>query len=173
MRALHAESPYRHCLGCRPGRCYCRPGRCCNRRGRCGCPRGRHGRRARNRRRRHPTRIPRAAGFGRQHPTPRHSGNCPDPASTARASLSYSRVLAGRGARSGRFRGAVRQKATLPGGTYYPGTYCVTRTHSRPHTADSADALTCLITRFYSLALARRLRRGVGSPVPSTYEDAR
>jgi len=70
-------------------------------------------------------------------------------------------------------RAVVRQEDTLPGGTYYPGMYCVTRTTSQPHTADPAVALTCRVTRTYSLALARRLRRGVGSPVPSTYEDAR
>src|SRR5215469_2447578 len=131
---------------------------------------GRHrARRARSCHRRHPTGIPHGGGLRCQHPSRRRLG----PASTARTSLGYSRVLAGRGQEAvASERWSARELRYLAVPTTRPGLRH-SYDPSQPHTADWADALTCPCTRFYSLALARRLRRGVGSPVPSTYEDAR
>ena len=70
------------------------------------------------------------------------------------------------GGHGGRERAAIRQENTLPGDTYYPGTYCVTLALRKQRHLHAGNAA-------YLLTLARRPRRVVGSPVPSTYEVAR
>jgi hypothetical protein len=67
----------------------------------------------------------------------------------------------------GRKRAGHRQPLTLPGGTDHYGAY------RHPRSRRAAGRLKISLTGHHSLALARRLRRGVGSPVPSTYDDAR
>src|SRR5262249_7823021 len=122
----------------------------------------RYGHRARSRR--HPMPIGHVAAGLSRCALLSHNRRRPDPPSTARTSLGYSRVLAGRG-ESGRKRAAVRQ-----GKTRYlavPTIPALFASYSPP-TVRAAKARGFLDPTAYSPALARRLRRGVGSPVPRT-----
>lgn len=88
----------------------------------------------------------------------------PGPANKTRASLSYSRVLACRGSTSGSSRAAARQ---IPYVTwrYQLSRHVLRRSRHAVRSATVGEATRDLAA--YSLALALRLRRGAGSPVPS------
>ena len=90
-------------------------------------------------------------------------------ASTARRSLGYSRVLAGRGKQS--------RRAMVPAGDTVPGGWASSRrvepTPIRIACVARKSGRLAWRQRAYSPARALRLRRAGCSPVPSTYDDAR
>jgi hypothetical protein len=162
------------CLACRPSPNRTPPRACSPVR-----PAGRRTARHRGRRTarnwRHPTAIGPQAGRHACCATRSQHRPAVAAASTVRASLGYSRVLAGR---QNGCRAISRQHDTLPGVANHPGIYCVMSTtaamrRDRMVGKSTAGQRSYVDPGSYSPALARLLRRGVGSPVPRTYEDAR